>query len=130
MATPAIIANTQYLTPIENRKSKIENSIPCREVCLGPVEAIPLGQGRAFKVGHKSIAVFRQRSGRLSALQNECPHRGGPLSEGIVGAGTVICPFHAWKFNVETGECLTDPCELTKYAVREENGVVYLRVGT
>jgi nitrite reductase (NADH) small subunit len=80
-------------------------------------------------VGNRSVAVFRLRSGRLSALQNTCPHRGGPLAEGIVGAGTVICPFHAWKFNVETGECLTDPCELTPYAVREENGLVYLTVG-
>jgi nitrite reductase (NADH) small subunit len=124
MAAPAMIANTQ--SKIQNPKSKIPAL--CTEVCLGPVEAIPVGQGRAFQVGSRHIAVFRQRSGRLSALQNACPHRGGPLSEGIVGADTVICPFHAWKFHVETGECLTDPCELTRYAVREESGLVYLTV--
>ena len=87
-----------------------------------------MGEGRAFHVGSETIAVFRQRSGKITAIQNECPHRGGPLSEGILGADTVICPYHAWKVNVETGECITDPCHLKSYQVHVEAGQVFLKL--
>jgi len=56
--------------------------------------------------------VFRQRDGRLFATQNRCPHRQGPLSEGVVGGGQVICPLHAHRFDLnggtgnEPGECV------------------------
>ncbi len=122
MAAPAAIANTNAFPPGNLLPQ------PSQEVCLGAVEAIPSGQGRAFHVGTETIAVFRQRNGKLYAIQNECPHRGGPLAEGILGAGTVLCPFHAWKIQVETGECLTDPCTLRTYQVREEAGQIYLRL--
>lgn len=99
---------------------------PPKEYCLGDFNDVPIGQGRAFQVGSETIAVFRQRNGRFYAIQNECPHRGGPLSEGLLGNGTVICPFHAWKVDVATGECLTDPCRIRTYSVREENGLILL----
>lgn len=79
---------------------------------LGSIGRIPEGQGRCYVVGSDEIAVFRQRDGRLFATQNRCPHRQGPLSEGVVGGGYVICPLHSHKFNLETGagselhECL------------------------
>ncbi|GDY22336.1 nitrite reductase [Verrucomicrobiota bacterium] len=79
---------------------------------LGSVEKIPLGQGRCYLVGTEEIAVFRQRDGRLFATQSRCPHKQGPLAEGIVGGGKVICPLHAHKFDLqsgtgsETGECV------------------------
>jgi nitrite reductase (NADH) small subunit len=79
---------------------------------LGRIEAIPLGQGRCYTVATEEIAVFRQRDGRLFAIQNRCPHRQGPLAEGLVGNNKVICPLHAHQFNLETGsgneaaECL------------------------
>ncbi|HLK58562.1 MAG TPA: nitrite reductase small subunit NirD [Chthonomonadaceae bacterium] len=122
MAAPAIIANTSTFRAAPFR------TLPAQEVCLGAVEAIPSGQGRAFHVGSEAIAVFRQRNGKLYAIQNVCPHRGGPLAEGILGAGTVLCPFHAWKIRLDTGECQTDPCTLQTYAVREEGGQIYLRL--
>ena len=122
MATPTIIAETT------NYVSLPASLLPPREVCLGSVEGISPGQGRAYRVGEESVAVFRQRSGKLNAIQNTCPHRGGPLSEGILGAGTVICPYHAWRFQLATGECLSDPCVLKTYPVREENGQIYLGV--
>jgi nitrite reductase (NADH) small subunit len=73
-------------------------------VNLGSVEKIPPGQGRCYIVGGEEIAVFRQRDGRLFATQNRCPHKQGPLAEGVAGDGKVICPLHAHKFNLETGE--------------------------
>jgi nitrite reductase (NADH) small subunit len=81
-------------------------------VNLGSISRIPDGQGRCYVVGLEEIAVFRQRDGRLFATQNRCPHRQGPLSEGVMGGGKVICPLHAHRFDLkdgagsEPGECV------------------------
>ena len=71
---------------------------------LGHVEQIPLGQGRCFMVGVHEVAVFRSRDGRLFAAENRCPHRGGPLAEGIIGGSQVVCPLHGHKFDLITGQ--------------------------
>ena len=85
---------------------------------------IPPGQGRVFLVNGREIAVFRQRDGRLFATQNRCPHKNGPLAEGFVGDGKVICPLHAWKFDLQSGEGPEKSC-LKTYPVREaEAGLV------
>ena len=101
-------------------------SNPNPTVNLGSVEKIPLGQGRCYLVGAEEIAVFRQRDGHLFATQNRCPHKQGPLAEGIAGGGKVICPLHAHKFDLhsgagsEAGECVK------VFAVREFNGELLL----
>ncbi len=97
-------------------------------VDLGPVEFIPLGEGRAYTVQDLTIAVFRQRDGRLFATDNTCPHRGGPLADGIVGAGKVICPLHARKFDLATGRCLEEDVAVRTYPVRQINGRIVLEV--
>jgi len=95
---------------------------------LGSAAAIPVGQGRCYIVNGQEIAVFRQRDGRLFATENLCPHRRGPLSEGIVGDGRVICPMHAHQFNLQTGagneahECVN------VYDVEVENGKLMLNM--
>jgi nitrite reductase (NADH) small subunit len=81
---------------------------------LGPVERIPLGEGREFAVEGELIAVFRMRAGRLHATQAKCPHRDGPLADGIIGGGRVICPLHAFKFGLETGQPIGNECESLK----------------
>jgi nitrite reductase (NADH) small subunit len=95
---------------------------------LGSVEKIPPGEGREYEVAGKLIAVFRERSGRLYATQARCPHRDGHLADGIVGAGRVICPLHAFKFELGTGQPLGNDCPaLVIYAVRlNENGEILL----
>lgn len=70
---------------------------------LGRSDDLPLGLGRTFRVNGEEVAVFRQRDGRVFAVQNRCPHRGGPLADGIVGGGKVICPLHAHKFDLCDG---------------------------
>src|SRR5688572_26587182 len=95
---------------------------------LGSVEKIALGQGRCYIVGGEEIAVFRQRDGRLFATQNRCPHKQGPLSEGVAGGGKVICPLHSHKFELATGTG-SEPHECVKvFAVREQNGEILLSV--
>ena len=72
---------------------------------LGPLEQIPPGEGRAFTVGDRAVAVFRPRGGELAATDAACPHRGGPLADGLVGAGVVVCPLHARRFSLHDGTC-------------------------
>lgn len=99
------------------------------EVCIGTVDAIPEGEGRSFLVAGRRLAVFRQRDGRLFATQQECPHRGAPLADGVVGGGAVVCPYHSQKFDLSTGECVSgDSCSLRTYPVREERGLIVVTV--
>jgi nitrite reductase (NADH) small subunit len=81
---------------------------------LGPVERIPLGEGREFTVKGELVAVFRMRAGRLHATQAKCPHREGPLADGIIGGDRVICPLHAFKFELDTGQPIGNECESLK----------------
>lgn len=77
---------------------------------LGPVEQIPLGEGRIFEIGGEAVAVFRCRNGKVHATQAFCPHKGGLLADGLTGEGKVICPLHAYKFDLESGEPLGNNC--------------------
>lgn len=92
---------------------------PRRWLSLGSLEKIPLGQGLAFQVGSVEIAVFRQRDGKLFATESRCPHQNGPLADGLVGAGKVICPLHAKKFDLATGQGAERPWCVRTYPVKE-----------
>ena len=77
-------------------------------------------------VGAEEIAVFRQRDGRLFATQNRCPHRQGPLSEGVIGGGQVICPLHAHRFDLKGGAG-NEPSECVQvYSVKVVDGEIVL----
>lgn len=85
----------------------------------GPVAAIPLGEGRTVHVGGEEIAIFRLRTGEVYAVQASCPHRGGPLADGLVGGRRVVCPLHAFAFDLPTGEPVRNACPaLRTYKVR------------
>ena len=100
------------------------------EVMVGPVDEIPLGEGRTFAVGDERVAVFRTRSGQLFAVQAECPHKRGPLADGLLGGTTLICPLHSWKFDLRSGEALMGDCGLRTYAVRaDEAGQIIVSMG-
>ena len=88
-------------------------------VNLGPLSQIPVGEGREFRVGKLRIAVFRTRHGDLFATQALCTHKAGPLADGVVGAGKVICPLHAYRFDLATGQPLGHECKALKtYSVQ------------
>src|SRR5690242_5204236 len=72
---------------------------------IGPLDNIPLRGSRrlCFGMGGKPIAVFRSSEDRIFALIDECPHKKGPLSEGIVSGDTVTCPLHNWVIGLEDG---------------------------
>jgi nitrite reductase (NADH) small subunit len=91
---------------------------------IGPAGVIPPGQGRCFVLGEEDIAVFRQRDGRLFATANRCPHRQGPLSEGLVGGNAVICPLHAHRFDLVTGKGSESGERVGVYRVEEMDGSI------
>jgi nitrite reductase (NADH) small subunit len=86
-------------------------------VTVGPLNAIPPGEGRTFNIGGERVAIFHTRSGQVFAVQADCPHKGGPLADGLVGGTTVICPLHSWKFELTSGEPLLGSCSLKTYPV-------------
>jgi nitrite reductase (NADH) small subunit len=101
-----------------------------QEVTLGPLDLVPQGEGRNFALGKERIAVFHTRSGELFATQADCPHRNGPLADGLVGDKTVICPLHAWKFDLSTGQLYGSDCKLRTYPVRvTSDGLIALSLG-
>ena len=83
-------------------------------------EDIPLREGRSVRFGEREIAIFNLGD-RFVAISNRCPHRDGPLSEGIVSGNTVVCPLHAWKVGLDTGDverpAVTPHCEETERGV-------------
>jgi nitrite reductase (NADH) small subunit len=81
-----------------------------RVVNLGPLAAIPPGEGRAFQVAGREIAVFRTRAGAVFATQARCPHLAGPLADGLVGGGKVVCPLHSYAFELATGRAIGHAC--------------------
>ena len=93
---------------------------------LGPIDRIPPGQGLAYVVCGHEIAVFRQRDEHVFASQNRCPHRQGPLAEGILGAGKIICPLHAHKFDLCSGSGSEGHECLDTFPIRVENGEILL----
>jgi phosphoenolpyruvate carboxylase len=96
------------------------------EHILGPVSRVPLGEGRVFDVAGSRVAVFRLRDGAVRAITPLCPHRGGPLADGLVGGTTIICPLHGWQFDLSTGSRIGAPEAVTTYPVRVEDGQIIL----
>jgi nitrite reductase (NADH) small subunit len=78
---------------------------------LGPIELIPLGEARVFRVEGRALAIYRCRNGEVFATSAECPHRGGPLADGLVGGHSVVCPLHGFVFDLRTGEVAGGACE-------------------
>lgn len=89
---------------------------------LGPVDQIPIGEGRAFAVNGEQIAVFRLRDGSLRALSAVCSHRGGPIADGTLDRQEVICPLHQHAFSLDSGCSSTGAGPLQTYRVSLDGG--------
>jgi nitrite reductase (NADH) small subunit len=89
---------------------------------LGPLDQIPLGEGRAFEIAGEQVAVFRLRDGSLRAVSAVCPHRGGPIADGQIDARVVVCPLHLHAFELDTGCSVTGEAALRSYPVTEQAG--------
>lgn len=98
-------------------------------VDLGSLDQVPVGEGRLFDLRGRLVAVFRGRDGGVAVTGAACPHRGGPLADGIVGGGLVVCPLHQRSYELATGACLQggDPVAVHD-AVVDERGHVLVHV--
>lgn len=91
------------------------------------VDEIPLMGGRTVKSGDVEIALFRLSNDRVVAVENRCPHKEGPLVEGIVSGTVIICPLHGWKLDLVTGEAVAPEEGCTKvFEVMVEDDSVFL----
>ncbi len=91
------------------------------------LEELPVGLGRAFSIGGRTLAFFRTRAGRVFAVNNRCPHKGGPLAEGMLAGDSVVCPLHAFRFELGTGDCdQPGTCPVQAYPVTLENDEVFV----
>jgi nitrite reductase (NADH) small subunit len=100
---------------------------------------IPPREGRRARIGDRDIAIFNLgpstqpgTDDRFLATENRCPHAGGPLCDGIVAGGSVVCPLHGWKVNLANGSVerpagANDRC-ITTYPIRVEDGVIVIGV--
>jgi nitrite reductase (NADH) small subunit len=92
---------------------------------LGRAADVPLLEGRSVLVGERRIAVFRTADG-FRAIDQSCPHAGGPLADGIVAGGRVTCPLHGLRFDLATGEGSDGCSRVSTYEVLERDGALWL----
>ncbi len=94
---------------------------------IGELDDIPVRGARVVKTAQGCIAVFRTTADEVFALDDACPHKGGPLSEGIVHGDSVTCPLHSRIFSFATGEAQGADTEVTQtYPVKVEDGRLML----
>jgi nitrite reductase (NADH) small subunit len=100
--------------------------IEWKKICF--VNDIPvLGARRVSRAKGMDVAIFRNDADKVFALLDRCPHKGGPLSQGIVHGESVACPLHNWNIGLADG-CARAPDEgcTPKFAVQVKDGTVYL----
>ena len=97
-------------------------------ISVADVASLPPGQGRTVHVGGREFALWNL-DGEFHCLDDQCPHRGGPLGAGNLENGQVFCPLHGWGFDVRTGACSVRPDRPVKtYPTRIKNGEVQIKV--
>lgn len=94
-------------------------------ITVGKLEEIPRLGARVVATGSGDIAVFRTADDKVFALRDHCPHKGGPLSQGIVYGHKVACPLHNWSIDLHTGEAVApDKGCSHSYPVQVVDGIV------
>ena len=95
---------------------------------LGSLDEVPVGEGRTFTVDGDQIAVFRLRDGSLRAVDAVCPHRGGPLADGLTDERVVVCPLHGHTFDLCSGaEAGGAELSVRSYPVAVVDGAIRIR---
>ena len=94
---------------------------------IGSATDVPLLEGRSVTVAGRRVAVFRTPDG-FRAVDGTCPHKGGPLADGLVADACVTCPLHGWRFDLTTGAEADGRARLRTYAVEERDGQLWLRL--
>lgn len=98
---------------------------------IGSLEEVPMQGARVVETTLGDIAIFRTKENDVFAVRDKCPHKGGPLSQGIVSGKRVSCPLHDWKIQLDTGLAVApdEGCVAT-FQVKVENEEILLLVDT
>ena len=97
-------------------------------VLVAAVADIPAGEGRVVDAQGKAVALFNV-DGTFYALDNGCPHRGGPMGEGDLEGTVAVCPWHGWRWDVKTGANANNPAvKLACFPASVEDGRVYVEL--
>ena len=92
-----------------------------------PATQVPTETGVAVQVYNRQLALFRKEDGSIVACDDECPHAGAPLHNGIVRGDELMCAWHGWTFDLETGETpVNEHTPLHFYPVELRDGIVYI----
>ncbi|MGK0271456.1 MAG: nitrite reductase (NADH) small subunit [Cocleimonas sp.] len=92
------------------------------------LEEIPVLGSRVIEMDTVNIAVFRGKEDKIFAIKDQCPHKQGPLSQGIMHGDSVTCPLHNWKISLVSGEALgADEGCTNVYETKVEDGIIYLK---
>lgn len=111
-----------------NAHSTIE--IAVNWVSIGTLNDIPRRGSRCVKAGDKTIAIFRTLEDQIYALEDKCPHKAGPLSNGIVHDGCVTCPLHNWVISLATGEAQgADEGATASYPIKMDGDTILIDIG-
>jgi len=97
-------------------------------ITVAKVSDIPSGQGQAFAVNGRMVAVFNE-DGKFSAIDDFCPHMGASLAGGYLEEGIVTCPWHAWRFGIHDGRWCDNPkIKIDAFEVRLAGDEVQVKV--
>lgn len=103
------------------------NAVVTEWIEVGTLADIPRQGARCLRLGGTKVALFRTADDRLFALEDQCPHAKGPLSQGIVHDGAVTCPMHNWVISLESGEALgADKGATACFPVRLEDQTIFV----
>lgn len=96
-------------------------------IAIGSISDIPSRGARCVTTPHGRIGVFRTVDDEVFAIEDRCPHKGGPLSQGIVHGAAVTCPMHNWTIALETGQATgADEGSVKTFPVKVEHGQIYI----
>lgn len=107
----------------------MNKAIETQLVRVAHVDEIPKQVGKEVIIDNLEVAIFRLSSGKFKAVENRCPHKQGPLSEGIVSGEFVFCPLHDWKIDLTSGDVQKpdDGCVQT-YPVEVTDNEVFIKI--
>lgn len=94
------------------------------DICL--LSDIPLCGARKIKTAFGCVALFHTSENEVFAVSDQCPHKGGPLSEGIVHGQSVTCPLHNWVFDLNTGKAVGENGSIKTFPVQVRGGRVFV----
>ncbi|KUP90598.1 nitrite reductase small subunit NirD [Tritonibacter horizontis] len=93
---------------------------------IGQIDDVPERGARVVKTPLGCVALFRTAPEEVFAVSNTCPHKAGPLAEGIVHGNKVTCPLHNWVFDLNTGQAVGEDAQIDTYPVKLESGRIFL----